>query len=480
MLFTQCKKNEVVTPTGGNKVKITLTLDNNSKVDVNTESGAVTFEEGDEIHVAYRHKHVGSLSCDNSGVFVGELEIGGAYGDFLYFYFLGNKFPEELASEGDETLTVNIMDQSEELPVISFGKSDNTYSSSVTNYTAKLRNQCALVKFNVSSTKENNLVGQVGVKGLLNKVSVNLTTNVFEYSTVDGSEGIIKLNKVGKSGGEYWAVLLPQETALQPTGETFAYSTEGLYGSFITSIQSIKPNGLYNDDSGCVTVTLNNEREFSIDDAGKKVRFSPGNLYYDYVQNQSYNAGRVHFERNQTDYSAMKPSSNGNRLCHFKWVGDGSAFWKRIVNNGSGSKLFCESGVTVDNCVGWFTMTKAQYDYFYSQNKICYINIGGYGGAMIVPDEYDREVCKSYDEKGWLIEESNGVVLLPGAGYWPNFKDNVMSENVRKCYYWTSTPGTSNGTYYGLYVDNSYLELGAMDRQEARSIRLVKDVVSAE
>ncbi|MCR5849507.1 MAG: hypothetical protein K6G92_02200 [Bacteroidaceae bacterium] len=70
--------------------------------------------------------------------------------DNLHFYFLGNAAVTGTLTEGETTsLSISIADQSGNLPVFSYGASEQTYSAANTSYSATLRNQCALVRFDL-------------------------------------------------------------------------------------------------------------------------------------------------------------------------------------------------------------------------------------------------------------------------------------------------------------------------------------------
>lgn len=231
MLFTQCKKTESASPlapAGDGQVSITLDVDGgNSKADVNTLSGVVTFKSGDVIYVASNGAYVGYLTySDGTSRFEGTL-TNPTEGQPLYFYFLGNKGPATANLTTSTTeLTADISDQSDGLPVISGAASDRNYTSDVTGYSARLLNNCALVKFDVQNYDGNDPVSITGTDGyhMKNKVRVNLGSNSFSYG--ETNNGKITLNH--KSGSEYWAILLPQDKV--PGGA--ASSSDGWRGAF--------------------------------------------------------------------------------------------------------------------------------------------------------------------------------------------------------------------------------------------------------
>lgn len=100
----------------GKTVKITLNVGgNNNGSRVNVTPPHVAFEQYDEIVVASNGKYVGTLT-HNGNVFEGEI-TGATENQPLYFYFFGNK-DLQYTMDGDNIVgcTLNISDQSAELP----------------------------------------------------------------------------------------------------------------------------------------------------------------------------------------------------------------------------------------------------------------------------------------------------------------------------------------------------------------------------
>ena len=84
--MTQCKKNDRdVIPYNNKAYNIKLDV-GNTKTDVNTVNGKVTFEDGDEIVVANNGKYVGTLTYDGDA-FSGTI-VGANANDYLHFYHL--------------------------------------------------------------------------------------------------------------------------------------------------------------------------------------------------------------------------------------------------------------------------------------------------------------------------------------------------------------------------------------------------------
>ena len=153
--FTSCKKNlDTISDATSGKVHITLKVENNSRVLVDTANAAavgyaaVSFENGDKMYVGYNKEYVGYLTYSN-GNFTGDINITTTVdAEPLYFYFLGGKGFEPTFN--GNTVTLDISDQVLKYPVINFAPSLEVYPSVTGEYNARLLNKCAIVKFHVT------------------------------------------------------------------------------------------------------------------------------------------------------------------------------------------------------------------------------------------------------------------------------------------------------------------------------------------
>ena len=249
--LAQCKKEQPLEPQG-EQVRITLNVDNGastgaasdgSRVIVNPNSSPmVTFESGDKILVGSGGKYVGTLT-HNDEYFEGNI-TDPTEGQPLYFYFLGNKDAGTLTAGTTESCSVNISDQTSKLPVISMAPSTESYSPSVTSYSASLHNRCALVKFNVTSASTSPLC----ITGMNNKVTVNFdpttadTDEGFSFSVDAADGGLIKM--AGKNDdGETWAIALPQAAmAAGAEGTAYTNTEEQRYKGSRPALEAIVKN----------------------------------------------------------------------------------------------------------------------------------------------------------------------------------------------------------------------------------------------
>lgn len=273
MALSQCKKENQATSNEENTMTITLRVNGNgnSKVDVNTATGYVNFENGDKIYVASNGTYVGFITYDGT-VFSGNITNPTA-GQPLHFYFLGNVTPAETFSVGTTTsCSVNISEQTNNLPVISYAPSVENYTSSTTNFTAELLNKCALVKFNVTTSSSS----ATCIKGLNNKVTIDFSNNGFTYSQ-DTDGGLIKLPA---GNGEKWGILLPQE-ALGAGAIGTVCSLDGAYHGTRPAIPAITESA-YMVDGLNVSVTTSTTPTYAIGDLYPNAENPEGVVYYVY------------------------------------------------------------------------------------------------------------------------------------------------------------------------------------------------------
>jgi hypothetical protein len=165
--MSQCKKQEIPT-NGGEKVHITLNVNNGESLDVNVNDnggrhavapdlGVIQFRDDDTLYVGYNGHYIGYLTYEN-GAFDGDLDAPiDTVHDHLHFYFLGNAELSETLPETIEegtvitSRTISIDNQTSNLPVLCYGHSSQPYTATATNYSAVLEYKCALVRFNLEN-----------------------------------------------------------------------------------------------------------------------------------------------------------------------------------------------------------------------------------------------------------------------------------------------------------------------------------------
>ena len=294
--FTQCKK-EQMEPQGG-KVSITLNVENGASTGSATDGAStgsatdgakvvvdpphVNFETGDKILVASNGHYVGTLTHDGTN-FSGSI-TDPVEGQPLYFYFLGNKDAGTLSAgaSGSTSCTVNISDQTSELPVISMAPSTVDYSSSVTSYSASLHNKCSLMKFNVTTDSNSS----IHITGMNNKVTIDFsdpegTDNGFSYSKA--GDGIIKMKGGSGTNVEKWIIVLKQGALLEDANG--AYSADGSYVGTRPAIDAITENGLYLNSGINMTVNTSSDRSVNLAGVTENTTINDGYRVYGTLAN---------------------------------------------------------------------------------------------------------------------------------------------------------------------------------------------------
>ncbi len=483
--LTQCKKEEQPTPANGSEaVTITLDLKSNggSRVDVNTTTGEVTYQNGDVIYVASGGHYIGTLTYNGTN-FTGGI-TDPTVGEPLHFYFLGNVAPAETFAAGTTTTcSVVISDQTEHLPVIEYAPSNENYDSGETTYTAMLLNKCALVKFNVTTASE----AATCITGMKNKVTVDFSGNTLTHS--QEGNGIITLPA---GSGEKWAILLPQE-AVEAGEDGTAYSEDGAFTGTRGAVPAITENGYQTVGIEVSVTTEVNTGEvpvgaicgkFTINANGDQVYFSQGNLQYqassntwrfadnqwDFVGDDS--VGTVYESGEKCDNALISSTYNG-WIDLFGWGTSGYQYmpWSsayptsnslsgnldwgyNAISNGGNQEGQWRTltGYSSNGSVGYewtYILTRRQTS---SNIRYAKAQVNSINGIILVPDNWNSSIyslnevntptasysCNTISMSIWQnVLENAGCVFLPAAGYRTTGSDVVNSgENGR---YWSST-----------------------------------------
>ena len=370
--MSQCKKQE--TPTNGNggeKVHITLNVNNGENISVNVDNGSrhdmsprlgmVKFENGDVLYVGHDGKYIGYLTYQN-GAFAGDLPAATNTSDYLHFYFLGGKGPDVGSITGNPTsFNISIADQSTKLPVLCYGRSTKTYGST-TNYSAVLEYKCALVKFDLVNHVEDY---SVKLKNVPTQATVNFANPTATTAIVaKANQTNANMTLYGEPGNAAyrWAILLKGTNLtsghddLDITGyqgqddlanlDNNNYIDEGISISNIVIPDA--PNPLYAVKTSGDVLT-----KFSVG-VGKKVYFSKANLKYTA-------AAGYQFHNTQFDeiYPALQsngnPAQSGyNSNVHLSNLSDMDRFcWGFKVNATPGGDQYVEGNHDLDSDTDW-------------------------------------------------------------------------------------------------------------------------------
>lgn len=506
--MSQCKKNiEEITPYYNKVVNITLDASGGAKTNVNPVTGEVTFEDGDEILVGNDGMYVGKLTYSN-GTFSGSI-VNPSPDDYLHFYHIGNLNADNLVAGGDDYIEVPINDQTVSLPVISYAPSTELYSDDVTAYSAKLRNKCALVKFDVTNASE---YSGACITGMNNIVYVDFCENdIGGYMDFGGKITLPSGN------GTKWAILMPQQ-ALAAGGEGSAYS--GIYTGTRGAIPEIHENDCLSDGIAVTINTLTTPEGaksglFSVNPEGKKVRFAQGNLkhikkknewrFHDYQYSQQYTSNFV----TGTDYSYNSPVENygwgtsgfnhgavsympwSTQTVNSNYYAYGSMYknlnhntcvadwgYNPIVNGGSAYKQ-------------WRTLSRDEWIYVVREREnaaekrsfgTVTVKSTTYHGMILLPDDWTQPAsvdfnadvlaydANEYTSAQWALMDAAGAVFLPCGGRRHNGSVNGVSTLG---YYWSSTSKDATYSYCLAFYDDIIDCERANNRSNGVCVRLV-------
>ena len=220
--LAQCKKEQPNAQiTEGETVHITVNVNNNgSRADIQDPStGHYDFKDDDKLYVGYNNAYVGTLDYSTSAnKFSGVITISQSGSQRLHFYYLGGGTATQVV--GTQQYTVDISDQSENYPVISYGTSNVDYTGTGT-YSTTLLNQCALVEF---TTNEIPTTTAVSISGMKNKVTVDFNGNTLTPS----SEGTGSIKLHAENATSRWAILLANEEEVESTASAEGYDATGI------------------------------------------------------------------------------------------------------------------------------------------------------------------------------------------------------------------------------------------------------------
>jgi hypothetical protein len=483
--MSQCKKQE--TPTNGNSgemVHITLNVNDSESLAVNVNDnggrhavapslGVIQFTNGDKLYVGNNGHYVGYLQyvVDNNGRrFDGYIDgTACSTSDKLHFYFLGGKEPATAPTAGTTTdFPIDIANQSQNLPVLCYGKSNENYSTNG-SYTASLAYKCALVRFKLNKATDYICT----LSNMLTEATIDFANNAI---TPTATTGTIDLYREEGNTGVRWAILLPGTklsadghvtgTGVNANSENVTVNTALKANDFIKSGFTLK-NPVFAAPGADYAVKTNAGvlTQFSVSST-QKVYFSRANLRY------NDNTHVWSFHENQIDgcfgqaYGTNIPQTNsapvGYEMDRFSWgfhspTTTGENDWvdgSRNLSRADGTDWGCALIGTGygDN---WRTLTAAEWQYLLSSRSgkrflraswkqpvydgTTLVDLAITNGIFIAPDGYTGS---SYTE--W--NQANKIHKFTGTGYL-----NLVNELLDAGCVFLPALGYRQGSYYYEY-----------------------------
>ena len=324
--MSQCKKQE--TPTTGNTtpiypgVDITVKVgdnegkaENGEKHNIAPEYGLFAFSNDDVLYVGHNGQYVGSLTFNN-GFFSGTIYPDpNVTNKPLHFYFVGNAAVTGTPVENETTsLSISIADQSENLPVLSYGASTKPFTGANATYSTTLKNKCALVKFILDNpTEETVILSNVPTVATVNFAD---STNAIVATNLEDLHDITLRYDANWNQNLRWVILLPG-TDLSNCGVTWQGEGDmpamenNTYVNANLQLNNPAPLPDAPDDEYAVKKSNGDLSQFTVNANGKKVYFSKANLRFVGFNNST---GSWSFHENQVDASYAHPgygSDNG-------------------------------------------------------------------------------------------------------------------------------------------------------------------------
>lgn len=208
---------------------------------------------------------------------------------------------------------------------------------------------------------------------------------------------------------------------------------------------------------------------FEVNENGKQVMFSKGNLYWD--------GDSFEFESSQTGYSS---TWNTSHVSHFFWSKDATIARQPSYNDpyatvndaffANGANYTPNPEFTVNGQKGiWSLPPEKEWQYLLAHYPNVYSEINGIGGLVIAPAGH--EIRDSYTTSQWAAAESEGYVFMPCAGFrWGNPEIDVPGDIGN--YWFGATYKADRACYFHFYqgyIDPRWTD----DRWFGNAVRLV-------
>ena len=453
--MSQCKKQETpssATPSNPG-VHITVNVgdqdgkdDNGEKHNIAPQYGLFAFTEDDTLYVGHNGKYVGCLKYTN-GFFDGTIYPDENVTDKpLHFYFLGGKGPKN-PTLNETAFSISIADQSQNLPVLSYGASNELYTGPNTTYSATLKNKCALVRINLlTPTTDAITLSSVPTEATIDFVNnaITPTTTTTGSITLFGEEGVQT---------HRWAILLPgtnlsncnviwQGAGNMPAIGNNTYVHAGI-GEGI-QIQNLPAVTLPNEDL-VIKNSSNVFSEFTVSSTGKKVYFSKANLTWNSTAGYHFHDTQFDEEHSGgTNLIYPYPASGDVTLSNL--TGLDRFTWGHIPNQGINTSYYITNQqlsagldpewgkqMTGEGNDQWRTLTADEWNYLLhkrSGNRFMLVSV-------LVPITYNNEPYYT-NVQGLLLFPDNfdysGLGLTQAAnankiGFWPGRINTVYAAN---------------------------------------------------
>ena len=206
---------------------------------------------------------------------------------------------------------------------------------------------------------------------------------------------------------------------------------------------------------------------FTVNNSGKKVHFSKGNLWAD-VSNA------LHFEDNQYAYNSRYESDH---VSYFTWSSDVSV---AVSIDNSGDYLFCneehKQSVNGSDAI-YYALSITEWAYLIGNHNCKRITVCDKRGFAIAPDGVSTDAIEDTytTDVDWKTAQNKGIVFLPQAGLREMNRTSTGGCNSNG-FYWSSVKdGNTDEGHEAMFMGGTVF----LDRTDklnvGLSIRLVTD-----
>ena len=437
--LTQCKKNEPANDNAdnGDRVSITLKLENGGQKahpEENNGLANIVYDNEDVVYVGSDGKYMGILTY-NGSLFTGSINAAATAGEPLQFIFMGGQDVTANLTENSTTeYTFSLANQSTSLGVVSCAASNEDFSATNLNYTAYLRNKCALVKFDLGDVSIDDVITLTGVK---NELVINFDGTV---TTNDNTGNIATYG----TGATRYAVLPADQGAVTEgtinadnyTG-TFSIPTAAYTNAFLTDASMA-----LNERDKYVDLGLPSGLLWAICNVGAETPVEYGDYFAwgETTTKDSYN------------WSTYQ-HCNGSNNTLTKYCNNASYGYNGFTDDLT-TPLPEDDAATANWGDDWRMPTKEEWQELRNNTTCTWTQQNGVNGR--------------------LFTASNGNSLfLPAAGY--RYWGNPYSAGSSG-YYWSSSLKTDGPDYAWLFnFDSSSNRMNDYQRLRGLSVRLVRN-----
>jgi len=245
--------------------------------------------------------------------------------------------------------------------------------------------------------------------------------------------------------------------------------------------------GLNVDISGDTWTLTPYHGKFTVNDSGKKVIFSPGNLQY------KGDEASCKWRFAQHQYDRNTNQSDSQWINHFgwgTWTGGSPDPNKSSVKatdytwNGADFTKEQELADEQQRGYNWYTLSSDEWQYLFAHHTYGAASVHGVNGVIVLPDGVTSAAGFTSGMNGgwtqvsdgdWEAMEAINALFLPTAGYFDPSTASFV--NFQDGDYWTSSAKSTGA--YGLHFTGSSLSASHFalnNRPQRKLVRLVRDV----